>query len=233
MANLTRAALFLNGRYDLSRRSFYLQSSRQPRTLCVFADGGAAALRWLEPPPERALLIGDFDSADRSALERAAQAGAAVERAWDGRTDKDMTDGQLALQAALRQGCRQIDIHGAAPRSDAYDRDHYLGNLLLLSEAHAHGADARLSEPKEAVYRCARLLTLRREGAGLNRVSVLPLAGEAHVLRSEGLRWELRRFDLSAARANGLRNEFLPDAEAAQIQMGESSPPALVFHNWA
>ncbi len=229
MSNCLRAALFLNGRYDLSARAFYERSAQQRGTVCVFADGGARVLGWLDPAPNRPLVIGDFDSLDPSELKNG---GALIERRWEGQTDKDLTDGQLALHAALERQPRQIDIHGAFPRQDAFDHDHFLGNLLLLREAHDAGAEARLSEPKEALYLCVEKLSIQREGSGLNRVSFLPFAGEARVCRTEGLRWQLLNFSLSNRRANALRNEFLPDADHVRVQMDERSAPAYVVHNW-
>ncbi len=231
MSNRLRAALFLNGRYDLSARAFYERSARQANTVCVFADGGAETLEWLDAAPNAALIIGDFDSFNLSALEDSSFAH--IERRWEGQTDKDLTDGQLALHAALELQRRQIDIHGAFPRQDAFDHDHFLGNLLLLYEAHDLGAEARLSEPKEALYLCVEKLSLRRKGSGLNRVSFLPFAGEARVCSTEGLRWPLLSFSLSNRRANALRNEFLPDADHVRIQMDERSPPVYVAHNWS
>lgn len=231
MSNLPRAALFLNGRYDLSARAYYERSARQANTFCVFADGGAKTLQWLNTAPNAALIVGDFDSFNPSALNNGS--AAQIERRWEGQTDKDLTDGQLALHAALERQTRQIDIHGAFPRQDAFDHDHFLGNLLLLYEAHDRGAEARLSEPKEALYLCVETLALRREGDRLNRVSFLPFAGGARVRRTEGLRWPLLNFNLSNRRANALRNEFLPDADHIRVQLDERSPPVYVAHNWS
>lgn len=229
MSNRLRAALFLNGRYDLSARAFYERSAQQCGAICVFADGGARVLNWLDPTPNDALIIGDFDSINLSKLKNR---GALIDYQWERQIDKDLTDGQLALHAALEHQPRQIDIHGAFPRQDAFDHDHFLGNLLLLREAHDAGAEARLSEPKEAVYLCVDKLSLRREGSGLNRVSFLPFAGEARVCRTEGLRWPLLNFSLSNRRANALRNEYLPDADHVRVQLEERSAPVYVVHNW-
>ena len=89
----------------------------------------------------------------------------------------------------------------------------------------------RIYEPLETVYRCRSRLGISRDGSGLNRVSVVSLGGSARVERSEGLRWDLTGYEVNAAPANALRNEFREDAASAVIEMAPDSPPVYVFHN--
>src|SRR5262245_11233616 len=55
------------------------------------------------------LVVGDFDSASPESVERAAAAGAVIERHP---VAKDATDLELALDAAARTGARHIHVLG-------------------------------------------------------------------------------------------------------------------------
>src|SRR5688500_13354490 len=94
--------------------------------LVMAADGGAASLDRLGRRPDR--LVGDLDSADPELVERLGATGTRVERHP---VDKDSSDTELALDAALAEGAERIDLVGAT----AGDRlDHELANLLLLAD---------------------------------------------------------------------------------------------------
>jgi thiamine pyrophosphokinase len=232
-----RAVVLLDGAFDDRYPDFYAESCARDNPYIVCADGALRAVAALAPDVAPQLVVGDMDSlgdVDRNAWERR---GTRFDPTWDGQTAKDCTDGQLALYAALETDARRIDIHGALPRRDAYDHDHFLGNLSLLAEAHGRLGDApdaavRIAEPRETIALCRSRLTLTRQGAGLNRVSLVPFGASARVARSEGLRWDLAGLQVNAAPANALRNEFEWNARTATIELVDGSAPVYVFHNW-
>ena len=225
------ATVFLNGRYDRRYPSFYAQSCGEDAWV-VCADGALAAFDWLRGACEgvRApdLVVGDFDSLAPEV--RDVWEGVGV--VFEAKRDQDDTDGQVALRRAIESGCGTIRIHGGFPHADAYDHDHFLGNLWLLDEGHAGGCDTTFSEPFEEVHWCTSALRVSRRGHGLNRVSVVACHGDAVVAEGRGLRWELDGFVVSARRPNALRNEIRTDASQATIRLSPGSPPVLVIHNW-
>ena len=79
-------------------------------------------------------------------------------------------------------------------------------------------------------------LTLARKNAGLQRVSLVAEHPHVIVASSENLRWNLAALrvdpDMNADVPSTLRNEFLPDADSARIQLAKSSDPVYVIHNW-
>ncbi|MDA1193431.1 MAG: thiamine diphosphokinase [Candidatus Poribacteria bacterium] len=233
-------AIFLNGFYDERSPSFYAEICRRETAFLSCADGALRVWDWLEAVGEKvpfpSVVVGDFDSMDTKTRARWEGRGAMIDGAFDRRTDKDFTDGQLALYAALDAGCREVVICGGLPNPTEYDHDHFLGNLFLLAEAHERvGGDAlsiRFAEPRESIYLVHDELTIHRVGDGLNRVSFLPFGGEGGVASSEGLRWQLRDFTLPTTRANALRNEFSTDAPSATITLRGDSAPVLAIHNW-
>jgi thiamine pyrophosphokinase len=235
-----RAVVLLDGYYDDRYPGFYVESCGRDDTFVVCADGALRVCEDLLQGVTPDLVVGDMDSLggiDRDAWRRR---GTRFDDAWEGKTDKDYTDGQIALHAALDAGARQVDFHGGLARRVAYDHDHFLGNLSLIAEAHARLGNAldaaaddamRIAEPLETVYLCRRRLELSRDGAGLNRVSVVPLGESARVASSVGLRWDLTGYGVHASPANALRNEFLEDASSVVIEMASGSSPVYVFHN--
>ena len=79
-------------------------------------------------------------------------------------------------------------------------------------------------------------LTLARKNAGLQRVSLVAEHPHVIVASSEYLRWDLAALrvdpDMDVDVPSTLRNEFLPDADSARIQLAKSSDPVYVIHNW-
>ncbi len=228
--------VLLDGYYDHRYPAFYAGSCVRDDTFVVCADGALRVCADLLPGVTPDLVVGDMDSLGDLDREPWTARGTRFDDAWEGRTDKDQTDGQLALHAALDAGARQIDFHGGLARRVGYDHDHFLGNLSLIAEAHERLGEApdeaiRIHEPLETVFLCQSRLELQRDGDGLNRMSVVSLGAPARVARSEGLRWDLTGYEVHAAPANALRNEFREGASTAVIEMAPDSPPVYVFHN--
>src|SRR5262245_7771279 len=72
------------------------------------------------------LLVGDLDSVDAAAVEAAEADGTTVQRHPP---EKDATDLELAIDAAVARGARRVTVvDGGGERLD-----HLLGNLLLLA----------------------------------------------------------------------------------------------------
>lgn len=79
-------------------------------------------------------------------------------------------------------------------------------------------------------------LTLERKNEGLQRVSLVAAHPHVNVASSENLRWDLAALrvdpDMDADVPSTLRNEFIPDADSAVIQLDKGSDPVYVIHNW-
>lgn len=99
----------------------------------VAADAGAAAALALGLAID--VLVGDLDSIDDTVLG-ALDTTTTVERHA---TDKDATDLDLALTAAIERGAREICVVDAA----AGRLDHFLATLLLLASPRWHGVEMR------------------------------------------------------------------------------------------
>jgi len=131
-------------------------------------------------------LVGDMDSIDPATLTATEAAGARVDRHP---VDKDLTDFELALEAALGRSPQQIVVVGG----DGGRFDHVLGNVTVLAglaERHPEVAVEAWFGAAHVVVATPRRPVVVRGTAG-DLVSMVPLHGPAIGVRSAGLRWEL------------------------------------------
>jgi thiamine pyrophosphokinase len=149
------------------------------------------------------LLIGDLDSIPAEAL-------AGVARVKRHATEKDASDLELALGAALELEPERILVVGSAGGR----LDHLLGSMLLLAaDAYAHvQVDARLGEAGVHVVRGERILA----GAVGETISLFAVHGPASGVVTEGLAYALRGETLEPGSSRGLSNVFAePEARIA------------------
>jgi len=171
--------------------------------LVVAADGGARLAAGLGLAIDA--WVGDGDSLGAPALEELRRAGVPIQLTAP---DKDASDAELGLLAAIRAGARDVTILGAlgGPRLD-----HALANIQLLAHPAAVDVRVRLLAPDSRV----RLVTAPGPAGGPVRldlagrpgdiVSLLPL-GDAAGVSTVGLRYSLHDEDLPAGPARGLSN---------------------------
>jgi thiamine pyrophosphokinase len=186
-------------------------------SIVVAADGGVRHAETLGLAVDR--WVGDGDSTAPDALDRLAAAGIPVDRVT---VDKDESDSELALVAAIRAGANVVTILGAlgGPRID-----HALANLALLLHPALAQRDARLYDEDGArlsllVGPDHRGLPGVRDLAGRvgDLVSLIPFGEAAHDVTTEGLRYPLDGDTLLAGPARGLSNVRI--APTARVSVG-------------
>ena len=235
------ALIFLNGYYDTRNLDFYrqeIESAVKKGYPLICADGGVRIFDELNcserKPFTPDVLIGDMDSIEGSTT----QAKHIVEK-WVGQTDKDWTDGQLAVKYAIETyNCQHIILYGGLPRPEEYETDHFLGNLKLMRFGHYlvndKNADykAEMRDPQQTIHYVLSELRLSRKNSGLQRISLIAEEPEVVVENSQNLRWDLTSLHIHPDLTNALRNEFVEDAEWAELQLIKDSAPVYVVHNW-
>ncbi|MXW56084.1 thiamine pyrophosphokinase [Candidatus Poribacteria bacterium] len=238
------ALIFLNGYYDLRYLDFYrheIETAVEKGSLLICADGGIRIFDELNQGTDRALipdvLIGDMDSVRYRGSKPLLQAKHVVQE-WVGKTDKDYTDGQLAVDYALEQfNCRHIVIYGGLPRPAEYETDQFLGNLKLMRFGHYRASvgapyAAEMRDPRQTIHYVLSVIRLTRKSSGLQRVSLIAESPNVIVEKSENLRWDLASLHIHPDLTNALRNEFVAGAESALVQLTDGSAPVYVIHNW-
>jgi len=237
---MTQALIFLNGYYDTRYLDFYrqeIESAVKKSSLLICADGGIRIFDELHRHLDISLipdvLIGDMDSVD----ERTTNAKQVVQE-WVGKTDKDYTDGQLAVDYAMKQSdCRHIILYGGLSRPEEYETDQFLGNLKLMRFGHYlmstdEPYTVEMRDPRQTIHYVLSAVRLTRKSNGLQRVSLISESSNVIVEKSENLRWDLASLHIYPDLTNALRNEFVEDAESAIIQLTGGSAPVYVIHNW-
>lgn len=171
---MSRFALLLGGTLTpTSRLRRQIANAR-----IVAADGGMRHAEVLGLSPE--LWVGDFDSTPEDLLAR--HADVAVERHA---VDKDKTDGEIAADAAIARGAREIVMVGGL----GGQADHMLGNFALALRLAQDGVATFLTSGDEEAH---PLLpgTTRLDLPEGTRLSIIALAS-IRDLTIEGVRWPL------------------------------------------
>ena len=157
--------------------------------------------------------------------------------------DKDDTDGQLAVAYTVAEyGCQSVLLYGGLPRPNAYETDHFLGNLRLMrlglrlfqenSHGDKHSWEAEMRDPLQTIHFVVSDVTLERKNDGVQRVSLISNDPNVTVECSVNLRWSLDGLHVDPVRTNALRNEFVAGADYATIRLAEGADPVYVIHNW-
>lgn len=180
--------------------------------LVIAADGGAAALDRLGRRPDR--LIGDLDSVAPDLAEQLAAGGTDVERHP---ADKEASDAELALEAALASGATEVVLLGVTggPRLD-----HELAALLMLADPGHAGRDLRAVHGATTVRAVRGGESLRLTGAVGDLVTLLPVDGDAGGVTVTGLRWPLDGATLRFGRSRGLSNEIVAADASVRLERG-------------
>jgi thiamine pyrophosphokinase len=182
--------------------------------LVVAADGGAGHARALGVAIDA--WVGDGDSVDPDTVAGLEAAGVAVHRSSP---DKDETDTELAIHAALDRGATAIVLLGATggPRLD-----HELANLALLATPRLAGVPTTIYTDR------ARIRLLRDDGARSlsldgrvgDLVSLLPLGAPVEGVRTVGLRYPLDDEALPLGTPRGVSNVIRGAGASVTIRTG-------------
>ncbi|HNP73829.1 MAG TPA: thiamine diphosphokinase [Kouleothrix sp.] len=175
----------------------------------VAADGGALPLLRLGRAPD--IVIGDMDSLDDAALRELAARGAELRRF---RRDKDETDLELALLYAAAAGASAIDVIGALGGR----WDHTLANVALLALPELAGRRVRLLADGQTLLLVRDTAAI--DGQRGDTVSLIPLAGPAHGITTQGLQYPLDDATLGFERARGISNVLLDPPGRVSLRAG-------------
>ena len=185
-------------------------AARLPRdALVIAADSGLDHAVALGRAVD--LIVGDLDSVDPDLLAAARAAGTPVE---SHPRDKDETDLELALAAAMTRGAQAVTVVGGAGGR----LDHVLANLAVLASPRFRRLrlDGWIGSAYVAVVR-DDVAVRGRPGSLL---TLIPLGGPAGGIRTEGLRYPLTDGDLDVGTTRGVSNEFIAPSARIRVRTG-------------
>ena len=165
------------------------------------------------------VLIADFDTLSREEVD-----SEKVEIITFG-TEKDYTDGFLAIKIIAERGYNDVDIYGAyGGRPDMAE-----SNYFLLVYALSKGVKARFCG-KMQTYLCTD--SFNKSLPKGSTVSVVPFSDELHILYTKGLKYALAGYTMkkidgvdSSDYIMGVSNESIED----RVEIAFGSGYALVF----
>ena len=182
-------------------------------TLVVAADGGARHAPRLGLRVDH--WVGDGDSLPAADLEALRAAGTRIDLVA---AEKDETDAELALRAALDGGVTAVTIIGAlgGPRLD-----HALANVWLLAHPALGDRDAELLDAGSRVRLLRGPGSLELDGRVGDLVSLIPFDGDASGVRTTDLQYALDGETLVLGASRGISNVRL--APRASVAVGGGS----------
>lgn len=177
--------------------------------LIIAADGGGNALADAGIVPH--LVVGDLDSLDPRLVPIWSAAGTLVQQFPP---DKDETDLELALLAAVARGATRIDLLGVL--GGRWDQG--LANVALLALPELASCQVRLLASDQEAF-------LVRDHAAIpgqigDTVSLLPLGGPVHGITTHGLQYPLTDATLYFERSRGVSNVIIAQPAHVTIRSG-------------
>jgi len=210
---MNRIIIFANGDLpDIDK----VRSILRDDDYIICADGGTRHASSLDLKP--ALVIGDMDSADGSALQTLQADGVLIERYP---RDKNETDLELAIQRAIELGPREVVIVAALGGR----MDQTLANIALLSDIRLSTLDVRLDDGVEQIFFCRDQAEIKGRSGDI--VSLIPWGESVHGVQTQDLKWQLSNETLYPEKTRGISNEMTADMANIKI----SSGLLLIVHN--
>ena len=173
-----------------------------PYDKLICADKGYEYAKILNLIPD--VILGDFDSL-----------GYVPNNAEIFPKDKNFSDTELAVKKAIELGATDIDIYFSLGGR----LDHELFNINLLKYAKNQGVTAKIISGNTLL----RLISGsgKYEVKNGSFVSFVPFSSEAHIIKSEGLKYPLDKITAIKGETLTLSNEAICDEIYVEIKSGE------------
>lgn len=210
-------ALFLHGTYGQRDLPFYKAIAKGK--FCIAVDGGLSFFQKTGLKPR--MIVGDFDSIKRDPRREFPKSEIALFP-----VNKDKTDTQLAIEAAIKHGATAIDI----VQPIFGEADHFTGNLMLLASLVEDRRNRNLklrlvNAAYEIIFLQDRPSVISNSGG--DTVSVVPLT-PAITLTCTGTAFPADRLRVRRGETIALRNKVTARRATITVQ-GQ----AFLFHQFA
>ncbi|MDE6850482.1 MAG: thiamine diphosphokinase [Clostridia bacterium] len=175
----------------------------------VCCDG---AYRWARGKVKINENLGDFDSLDCIPEPP-------PEKIYP--SEKDFTDGEIALKRLLEKGVDGIEIYGGFGGRE----DHFIGNLHLLYAAHARGVKAVMFSENTIAFLGGG--TIKLTGFKGKTFSLLPFGGAVHIMDSTGCKYAYPE-TIGYGECRGISN--IAESGCASVTVGENDCALIIVN---
>jgi thiamine pyrophosphokinase len=169
----------------------------RPGDRIIAADGGAHHALSLGFTPH--VVVGDMDSLDEGARNELARRGCCFVLYP---AEKGETDLELALLLAADEGATEIVVLGALGGR----LDQLLANVLLLALPELSDVSVKLVDDGQQAFVVRGGAQVTVEGWVGDTLSLIPLAGDAQGVYTQGLKWSLSGDTLFTGPTRGVSN---------------------------
>lgn len=115
-------------------------------------------------------------------------------------SEKDYTDGELALGRLIKAGVDEIEIYGGGGGRE----DHFLGNLQLLYSAYKKGVKCAMITERSKIFPASGKIALGQYAG--KTFSVLPFGEALHILDFKGTKYAYPQ-TISYGECRGISNK--------------------------
>lgn len=178
-------------------------------SLVICADSGACHAFNMGVMPD--LLVGDMDSISPAGMEKVKQLGI---KKYGFPCEKDYTDTELALDAALKQGADEAILLGGLGNRP----DHSLANIFLMVSFKKLGLKLKLADADWEMFLIDSPLEVY--GNKGDTISLIPISHKVTGVETEGLYYPLKDETLFMGPARGISNVFLGNTAKVTIMQG-------------
>ncbi|HHT78899.1 MAG TPA: thiamine diphosphokinase [Actinobacteria bacterium] len=180
-------------------------------TLIISADGAVSLCRNMDLCPD--IIIGDMDSAAENDIEYFVTINRKAEIIKFSK-NKDESDTQLAIDYAVKKGCRQIIIAGALGNRI----DHSLANIFNLFSENYNGIDLKIMDENFEISVLRQSTSI--SGRTGKKISVFSMTPYTFFINTEGLKYKLKNEKLLFSPIRGLSNIFTDDVARMDFSEG-------------
>lgn len=200
--------IVLNGVYSNNKKEFLKLIS--PFNNIVAVDGGYKFLKEItEQEPDT--IIGDFDSLNRNSKLLNDFKGEIYEFS----SDKDKTDGELAIDYCKENNIKKISIIGATGGRI----DQQYGNIILLDYALKNGIDANIIEPDLQIGIIDDKKIIKNKTNFT--LSIFSLSNKTKINKLSGVKYELDNYTLEKESSRGISNIILEKNVLIDVDKGK------------
>ena len=178
----------------------------------IGVDKGLESLDLLEINPD--IICGDFDTVNTLIFNKYKDREGCVIKEFP--PMKDFTDTHLAVDIAIEEGARVIDICGGTGSR----MDHFLGNLGVIAYALAKGVKVYMWDGNNRIQMTDKGIVLNKNDGYGKYVSLIPYGGEVRGVSLYGFKYPLSGATLKLEESLGVSNEIVDEEARIEIESG-------------
>lgn len=201
------ACIITGGRLSLEFLKQHI--GQMQHELFIAVDGALKTVHEAGIMPD--YIVGDFDTVDETLLSCYPE-----EIILRHCPEKDQTDTELAIDAALSRGCTELSFLGATGTR----LDHSLANLFLLQKLLRDGVSGFIYDEYNKLYLKNRSFMLYKAQVYGHYVSLLPLTDSVKGVTLTGFKYPTKHLTFYREQTLGVSNEIIQEEATVEFSDG-------------